>query len=210
MSTLQFKDFIKESDGEKSLSLSDLPRQFKDPGTYIMGNKINLTDNFAIMADSKIIEQGKLKYPFGKAASFDVSKCNLKTLENFPEVVDGHLLAHVNNLSSIDYFPREVTGMIDLSCNTNLISLKRLDSFLKKCGNTEIVLPATLKSHLLCVMKIPGVYRISVDETETYSNPVPELSKAIDIINKYIFKDKNIAAAQTELLRNGLKEYAKL
>lgn len=212
MSTLRFKDFIKESSSEKSIELSKLPRQLQNTmGLYVMGNKINLTGNASFMADSGIInERGELKYKFGKVATFDISRCNLTSFKNFPDLIDGNFFAYNNNFSSIDYFPAEVHGMIDLSVNHNLTSLKGLDTFLKKCERTELYIPGSLQSHLLCVMKIPGIYQVSIDDNEMSLDSDEPVVRAARIVTHHLRTDKGISACQTALLKNGLKEYAKL
>lgn len=122
----------------------------------------------------------------------------LTSLKGAPKKVDGAFNVNDNKLTSLEGMPEIING--DLSFNNNRItSLKDIHKFIKHINDTIFCINNPIESHVLGLLLIPGLKRIS--SGTTWSN----------ILNKYVGKGRaGLIDCQNELLDAGLEEFAQL
>lgn len=138
----------------------------------------------------------------------DIRMCsmNLDTLIGAPDKVGGNLYAYGNYLTNLEGISPYVGNSIYLSRNPNLTSFKGISKLIKHCK--QISVPTSLTSHVLGVLLIPGFEKLMVSSIAR--DLAPELTTAMDIINKHLQGDKDILECQEELRTAGLREFGKL
>lgn len=130
----------------------------------------------------------------------------LTSLEEAPVRVDGSFYCTRNRLTSLEGAPTRVGG--DFCCHYNPIaSLAGIEEYFKN-GYIKgtLMLPGSLKSHVLGVLMIPGLVSIGVTDEDMRF----ELVKVVWIINNHLAGDRDILECQEELRSTGLREYGKL
>lgn len=151
----------------------------------------------------------RMKYKFHMVkGDYNVEQAGLTTLENFPFDVKGNILAWNNKISSLEGITPHIGGILDLCQNPGIVTFKGIGKLIKNCGN--IIVPESLKSNLLGVLLIDKLEDIEWDDNVVSDYEIPELIGAIKIINKHLFKDRDVLECQEELAKAGYKEYAKL
>jgi len=146
----------------------------------------------------KSLKQG----PSWVGGDFGCSDTNITSLEGAPSYVGGYFNCWNTKITSLEGGPSYVGGKLDCS-GTNITSLHNIHKEIKHIGN-RLLLPDTIKSHILGVMFIKGLLEIRIHGGNI------EQVQAEQIINKHLKGDRNIHLAQEELLEAGLKEFAKL
>lgn len=156
-----------------------------------------------------------------KTDSLSVQYSDITDCEGCPEA-EILSLDHNYKLSSLKGITNTVSTLNLLSCTAlktvdedlpnctalrlSFSGIQTLSGIQKRCPKLESINLTwcdNLSSGLLGLLRIPTLKEITAD---VGSN---ELLAVVGILNKHL-KDKNIGAAQTELFKNGLKEYAKL
>ena len=149
-----------------------------------------------------------LRYKFGKiGCSFRAASLRLSSMEGFPREIDGYLDVSDNNLTNLEGIP-EKTGMgLELFNNVQLRSLAGIGDKVRHIEKGELTLPLSINSSVLGILKIGGNFRTSLLFKPKNQTP---LSMAINIIEKHRAAGGDIIACKKELIANNLKEFAKL
>ena len=155
--------------------------------------------------------------------SFSCYSNQLRTLEGGPREVDGDFLCYGNQLETLKGAPHYVSGRF--SCRSN--QLKTLEGAPQKVGgkfdfeNNKLIsnlfgihkqiqlvshhvrIPNTVKSNILGLMLIENISSVVVGGARR------ELQQAVSIINKHLQSDRDPMLAQRELMKAGLREFAR-
>jgi hypothetical protein len=173
------------------------------------GKIIHTSEKLAIY--QFMLKDGKLAAPFESAIKVDVwaNVGTLSSFENFPkEIVYGNVKAskigqsklHFNyahdRLTSLEYFPRNISGSIS-TYNLRNLSLSRCNKHIDKIDGTWF-LNTKYVGPILGTLQIKGLREVSFG------------SEAQSILTKYLRGDRDILECQEELITKGFKEYAKL
>lgn len=135
--------------------------------------------------------------PSWVGTDFSCNRTPLRSLEGAPSWVGGEFSCNHTKITSLEGAPSHVGG--SLYCyDTKITSLHNIHKQIKHIGSS-LVLP-DIKSHILGVLFIKGLKSIDLD-----------VNKGVEaIINKHLAGDRDIHAAQEELIDAGLEEYANL
>lgn len=164
-----------------------------------------------------------------EAEAINLARKNLSSLEgiNIPRKVIGDFRCDDNHLTSLKGGPEEVTGNYICNKNLQLTSIEGCPSKVEWsffCGETKLISlqgihklfkdgyikgtfncnKTSITSHILGLLLIPGLKMIFANEVST------EFYNAIEIINKHLAGERNVIDCQRELIKAGLKEFAKL
>lgn len=158
--------------------------------------------------------------------------CQNNKLTNLIDCPDVHakLICSENPLTSLEGCPEEL-GTFECD-NTELISYEfmpkkiHLNSYLGSCNiqsftgigqyfrdgfiGGHFIIPDTLTTAILGLLLIPKLENIQICERHGQVPFNQNLTRAVTIINKYLKTNRNIIDCQRELIRAGLKDYAKL
>jgi hypothetical protein len=146
--------------------------------------------------------------------NFFVANCSLGSLKGCPKTVGGRFSISNNpEITTLDYLPETASSYI--LRGTGITSFAGIDKVIKQIrpnrqGDGEIVIPRTLTSSMLGLLKIPGLRTISypANDRNKYSN---DLRQAIGIVYDHLQTEKrSILACQQDLMKAKLLEYAKL
>ena len=176
--------------------------------------------NLYILDDDFLDENSEIPIQVKQCRRIQIGTTNLTSFNNCPKELSGvsqNLTDHIfvlrqvfgdksifNNLTSLEGITPIIHGHVNLSAAPNISysnankHVKRIDGSLRINGN--------YKGPLLSLLKIQNL-------TMVYGgiDTLPEFDKACSIISNFLLrKDRNIIACQEELIKNGLKEYAKL
>jgi hypothetical protein len=136
--------------------------------------------------------------PSEVGGKFYCSDNSLTSLEGSPSKVGGNFYCSHNNLTSLKGAPSEVGG--GFSCaNNNLTSLEGIHLQISSIAHTGDFSNNPIKSHVLGLLLIDGLQKISLDNT-----------KVEKIINKYLKGSRDVMDCQNELMDAGLDKYAQL
>jgi hypothetical protein len=122
----------------------------------------------------------------------------LISLEGAPSKVGGNFSCDNNKLTSLEGAPSKVGGYFSF-VHSKLTSLEGIHLRIKHIGGQANFERNPIKSHVLGLLLIDGLKKISLDNTEVEK-----------IINKYLRGDRDVFECQNELMDAGLDEYAQL
>lgn len=166
---------------------------------------VMFTDNPLYIYDDMLDGNGELELKVTEAPAVYLQTKKLTSFKNFPETLTGIGVIHqfyttgkLPLITSLEGIPRDVTGDLDLWDLDNL-SYSQVDKYIDKVGWLSV--SEKYKGPLLSVLKIKEIQGFY------FQNSQHPLSK---IINYHLNNGRNISACQTELMKNGFKEYAKL
>jgi len=137
-------------------------------------------------------------------ADFDVNSCGLTSLDGCPRTVKGLFSCWGNYLKTIDGCP-EVAQIMNFNWLFDIKTISGIHKKVRECYSISI--PHTVTSSILGLMLIKNLFNV---KTEAAGHPIPNLEKAILIINRHLGKNPDVLECQEELLSNGLREFAKL
>ena len=143
----------------------------------------------------------------------------LTSLEGCPQKVDGDFYCSNNQLTSLEGGPREVggdfychnnklTGLIslpqkvgkDFDCSNNeLTNLKDIHKHIKFIGNKANFQDNPIKSHVVGLLLIDGLEKISMNNREVET-----------IINRHLSNGRDVLTCIDELEEAGYSEFAKI
>lgn len=113
-------------------------------------------------------------------------------------------------LYSFDGIPKRINGRLDINNAPGMTSLHDIENHFEYI-NERLILPNSIKSDILGVLKIKGLQGISFrDEFSVTEDKVLSIHKVEKIVNKHLSKDKDIVECQEELIDNGFKDFANL
>ena len=195
----------------------------KKEETYFKG-LINVNGNVSLVGeiiDHRYNHLKKLPVQFGvvKQGLFNISGNKLTTLKGSPQKVEGSYFATDNDLTSLEFSPVEVTEIYSVARNPRVTSFKGITRSARNYDlfNCKITSLLGIHKHIsyaehlnlkgnplteggLGVLLIKGLVEFVYDAA-------PHL----DIITKYLGKGKRgMIDCQTELIKAGYKEFAKL
>jgi hypothetical protein len=136
-------------------------------------------------------------------SNFNASKLNLKSFKNFPEQVEGSVIAHGNNFSSFEGITKIISDHLDISECPHITSLSGIHKHLLECLDI-IVSGSTIKSNILGLLMIKKLEEFRTIDNFNY------FDKICEIINKHLQGDRDVLECQEELITNGYRHYAKL
>ena len=142
-----------------------------------------------------------------------LEKCkDLTSLAGCPHHIEGSFMidfysatgSNLNKVTSLLDAPKIVKKDCVLMGCTGITSLKGIGTdYLIEVG-LELLIPNTIQSNILGILKIQNLRSVSNSKRE-----IP-LYEAIKIINKHLSSGKNINKCKSELKEAGLEEYAQL
>ena len=165
---------------------------------------INTHDEIKQWLDSMQIENYTIN-PNGIVDVDGVVELGYKGLYEIPVQfgrVVGSFWCHHNKLTSLEGAPQYVGDDFDFEENPSIINLSGIHKHTKHVGG-YITIPDTVRSHILGLMLINGLQEIDV---ETLPD---KLRSACEIINKHLKTDRDPMLAQRELMKAGLREFAR-
>lgn len=178
--------------------------QFKN-GIFIFQSVFNKSITF--YNDILIEHDGKFVFPFKFDISRDITTINvdaadLSSFIGFPEHLNANLDIIKSKIASMEGFPKKLKTLrwIDISISNELY--KYVDTL-----NYFVLpfIPKTKYTGFLSFFKINGFKKIQFDGF----NKNDDYHRAAVIVNFHLKAKSTAAACQTELMKNGLKEYAK-
>lgn len=134
---------------------------------------------------------------------FDCSHTKITSLKGSPSRVEGHFMATYVEITSLEGAPSWVGG--NFNCyKTKITSLHNIHKIVRYIGG-DLVLPNTIRSHMMGIMLIKGVRSIG------FTTGINEEQRtAATIINLFLMGNGDVHACQEKLFEAGLAEYAKL
>ena len=126
----------------------------------------------------------------------------LGSLKGASQKVGGDFWCNHNELVSLEGAPTYVGGDFECECNRDITSLSGIHKQIKHISGT-LKLPDSIESNILGLMLIDGLKKANV------ITPSKTLVDAVDIINKHLATDRDPMLAQRELMKAGLKEFAR-
>ena len=161
--------------------------------------------------DIKNIYEDKIPIKFNmvSAAFLCHQNDNLITFENSPKRVQYFTCAYNGHLESLEGCPSYVERDVTIGYqHEEFTSLHNIHKHIKRAN--EIAIPVNIKSHILGLMLIKPLSGGILVDTES-ANPTGDLNlfKAIHILNKHLGTDRDPMLAQRELVKAGLKEFAR-
>lgn len=145
------------------------------------------------------------------SGEFAAIRCKLESLEGLPKEVGGsvHLYQNRFDFNELKHLPKHIRKVLTLYDNPNLTSLHNIHKYLREMGGT-LYIPNTLKSNLLGVFMIKGIYAIQISGNEGGDAPM-DLVQAVVIINTHLKKSpRDVHKCQEDLIESGLGALAKL
>jgi hypothetical protein len=139
--------------------------------------------------------------PSSVGGNFNCYNNKLTSLEGAPSSVGGNFNCYNNKLTSLEGAPSSVGG--NFNCyNNNLTSLHNIHKqikHIKHIGRWVAFEDNPIKSHVLGLLLIDGLYGVILDNREVS-----------DIINKHLKGERDVFACQEELIEAGFEEFAQL
>lgn len=155
---------------------------------------------------TKLYRESRVDH-FNNLPVLDLSNKRLTSLRGCPSHVKGSLWVHHNQLASLEGISSFIGRGLDLS-NNYFTSLKDIHKHIKKMDGSIWITGNPIKSHLLGILLIDGCKGYAASTT---------LAAVIKIINKYAIINANyrvpgqdLYECQTELIENGLEEFAEV
>jgi hypothetical protein len=125
----------------------------------------------------------------------------------FVDVADFTIKDTYISMFSIVQYKINYEKIVFFACGMHGISLSGLHNFID-CTVLKIITPGNVTGGVLSLLKIPSLQAMSFDIFNYDDNP--ELMQWTSIISSELAGEKNVARAQTQLLRAGLKKFATL
>ena len=128
-------------------------------------------------------------------------------------VVDGDMIIS-GTLKDFNGVPRRINGRLDFSEAPGMTSLNQVHQHFEYI-NERLVLPNSITSDILGVLKVRGLQGISFHDDftidETLAQPkVISLHKVAEIVNEHLSKDRNILQCQEDLIDADFKDFANM
>lgn len=141
----------------------------------------------------------------------------LQSLEHGPIYVGGNFHAAYSDLKSdktIQHLPETIVGSCMLHHNS-LTNLKGIHKRIKRIGGQITIGGNPITSHILGLLLIPGLFRVSAIRRNGEDGKIDEdLIRAVSYINKYLKAGKtdktSLLACQEEMMDDDLDDYAEL
>lgn len=165
---------------------------------------------------------GELPFQIDACHTLSIHAPKIKSFKNFPKSLNTGVAPagsslffsrettsasnSFHHISSLEGITPDILGTCSLICLPN-INFSHVNSHIKNCSRVTIY--TKYCGPLLSFLKIEKLQNVA-STMFPGSEEEHRLSAAIEIVNKYLSTSRNISACQTELLRNGLKEFAKL
>ena len=152
--------------------------------------------------------QGQLPVVFSKTKNFDISLSGLTSLAGCPREVN-NFDCHSNDLKAFLGAPAIINGNCDISYNPHVVprSLYDIHKHFPQINGWISFEYNAPERNILGLLKIRGLTQVVHDDNHGYPD---RLEAAIEIINKYLKEDRSSLKAQRELMKAGLKEFARL
>ena len=131
---------------------------------------------------------------------------NLTTLRGSPPWVGNMFGMGDNNIKTLEYAPKHVGAQF--ISEGNPLSMKNVHKYVDYIGKSISIPKSLSEPNILGLMKIEGLVQAKM-WPPPHLGATP-LSQALDIINKHLKGDRSVLKAQRDLLKAGLKEFAKL
>jgi hypothetical protein len=180
-----------------------------------------LTSDIIHIYDDHLVN-GELPFQIDNCSIIQIYSPLIKSFKNFPKNINkGNLIGNCkinferqtssatdefHHITSLDGITPEIHGGYRF-INLPNVSFHNVSDYIKSCQWCTI--SRTYSGPLLSFLKINGLTALNTG-VFPQSEIEEKALKAVTILNKYLTTTRNISACQTELLRNGLKEYAKL
>lgn len=211
---MKLKDLLQE-EYNKDINYEELSKATRGNvilnanGDLYCKSGFNLNTDYVIELFIEKAIDTHMKYKFNLVrGDFNVQQQNLTTFENFPFDVKGDIEAWGNHFTSLEGITPHIGGVLDICLCNGLKSFKNIGKMVKKCKS--IIVPAALESNILSVLLIPNLERIHHEDNEVTEREIPELAKALQIMQHQLNGDRDVMDGQEELIQAGLREFARL
>lgn len=140
----------------------------------------------------------------------DLSGAGLTSLKGCPKNIEGKLFLNNNDLT-LDNAPHGITvnDSVNLSYNPRLTSLHNIHKVFTRIGNTLVITPSKVKSHVLGILMIKDLKNLDFNDDISTT----EISTRWRMIIERFLPNptnENIYECQNCLLELNLDEYAQL
>ena len=144
---------------------------------------------------------------FGKVnGDFNCNNNELSSLKGAPQYIGGNFWFYKNQIkilsteTKIMYVGKEVD--FEINPLTSLSGIHKIFKHVKK----TMIIPSTIQSHILGLILIRDLVHVV---NPTSSALTSSLKAAIEIINKHLKTDRDPMLAQRDLMKAGLREFAR-
>ena len=128
---------------------------------------------------------------------------NLMSLKGAPKCVGKNFWCQANLLTTLEYAPQHIGGNLGSEHNLNITNLSGIHKHVLSISK-DIDISSTVNSHILGLMLID---KIQLLHAPFYASA--NLQTAVKIINKHLATDRDPMLAQRDLMKAGLRDFAR-